>query len=171
MSCAVSQMTERYPSVHPSCSTCKSYPRAEGRQRPGRRRILPVKRVGRFRHPFLQMLMHLFACIHSPLFLVFLREIFFFLQWGFLPVWETRLEMVLRVHHEMHFYYCPCLQPVPSFSAFKSHSHFQLSWLNNQNKALPRLRASAVLSVLQARPFEGLHYPFQSQSSITRDSV
>lgn len=31
--------------------------------------------------------------------------------------------------------------------------------------------ASAALSVLQAQPFEALHYPFQRQSSITRHSL
>lgn len=65
-----------------------------------------LKSRGRFCRSVLQMLMHAFACIHFPLFLVFLREITLFLQCFFPPVCITRLETVLIVHHLMHFCCC-----------------------------------------------------------------
>lgn len=172
LSCAVSQR-QRVPAAR---GTSTSHLWVAWCRAPGRRRILPVNRVGRCHSPlFLQMLLHLFPCIHFPCLFssrrlsCFSSALFFIFVYFFGPVWSSRLSPEFAVRWNSPSYSLPLLC---SFLPSTISQPFPALLAKNQNKAHPKLveEAGALLSVLQVPPFGALYCYFHRQSSVIRGS-
>lgn len=121
------------------CSTCKSYPWAAEWYSQGRRWILPLRCGSRLHRTFFAET-YAYICLYPFSTLLFLWQIIHFLQCGFLSVWGGQTgdcvespssdALLLPLSRSQHSD-PSCLQQPPS--------HFQLSWLNNQNETLPCL--------------------------------